>query len=343
MTLANLTLLAAVCSSSARLVPLALLLLADRCEAYGTICDNSVSCSSGCPTGVYGTSLCDGTYTGTEVDLNSQGLSGTIPPQLGDISLLKHLSLEGNSISGTIPAEMSKLSQLKYVRLYNNIISGTIPSDMGKLSQLYNLWLNNNAISGTIPPETGKLSQLNILSLNTNSISGTIPSETGKLSQLTCLQLYNNNISGTVPPELSDLPLERCSLGGVNNFACPLPTLPDVCTLNSIYPPECNRDPAETPLPAVSSLVGPAHFTRLKTGACRTDNEGNFVDLWGKSYPECHDLCLYDIACAGFEHTAAGFLFDKASRCKLHRGTILSTLPVAGAVCFRKSLRVHVH
>jgi len=64
MTLANslvLTLLAAVCSSSARLVPLALLLLADRCEAYGTICDNSVSCSSGCPTGVYGTSLCDGT------------------------------------------------------------------------------------------------------------------------------------------------------------------------------------------------------------------------------------------------------------------------------------------
>ena len=111
-------------------------------------------------------------------------------------------------------------------------------------------------------------------------------------------------------------------------------------------------------------------------GACRTDNEGNFVDLWGKSYPECHDLCLYDIACAGayaslslppgrpgtvegerkvqsptltdptragFEHTAAGFLFDKASRCKLHRGTILSTLPVAGAVCFRKSLRVHVH
>jgi len=310
---------------------------------------------------------CDGRYTGTTVYLYGKELSGTIPPQLGDISLLKHLSLEGNSISGTIPAEMSKLSQLKYVRLYNNIISGTIPSDMGKLSQLYNLWLNNNAISGTIPPETGKLSQLNILSLNTNSISGTIPaelselsqhdvlslhsnsisgtipSETGKLSQLTCLQLYNNNISGTVPSELSDLPLERCSLGGVNNFACPLPTLPDVCTLNSIYPPECNRDPAETPLPAVSSLVGPAHFTRLKTGACRTDNEGNFVDLWGKSYPECHDLCLYDIACAGFEHTAAGFLFDKASRCKLHRGTILSTLPVAGAVCFRKSLRVHVH
>ena len=64
MTLAKslaFTLLPADCSSSApRLVPLALLLLAGRCEAAGTICDNSVPCFSGCPTGVYGTSLCDG-------------------------------------------------------------------------------------------------------------------------------------------------------------------------------------------------------------------------------------------------------------------------------------------
>eukprot|EP00315_Gephyrocapsa_oceanica_P014276 CAMPEP_0185368220 /NCGR_PEP_ID=MMETSP1364-20130426/14869_1 /TAXON_ID=38817 /ORGANISM="Gephyrocapsa oceanica, Strain RCC1303" /LENGTH=271 /DNA_ID=CAMNT_0027968889 /DNA_START=11 /DNA_END=823 /DNA_ORIENTATION=+ len=53
------TLLAAVCSSSApRLAPLALLLLANRCEAAGTVCHNSKY-----------SSLCDGTFTGTEVVL----------------------------------------------------------------------------------------------------------------------------------------------------------------------------------------------------------------------------------------------------------------------------------
>jgi len=265
MTLANLTLLAAVCSSSARLVPLALLLLADCCEAYGTICDNSVSCSSGCPTGVYGTSLCDGTYTGTEVDLNSQGLSGTIPPQLGDISQLEYLSLSRNSISGTIPPETSKLTKLKNLYLYSNSISGTIagticdnsvPCPSGCPTSVYGtslcdgnytgteVSLTNEGLSGTIPPQLGDISQLEYLSLSRNSISGTIPPETSKLSQLEWLDLANNDISGTVPPQLNNLPLTNCDLGGTNHFACPLPALPAACaglsSPPSSYPPECN-------------------------------------------------------------------------------------------------------
>jgi len=179
-TLANslvLTLLAAVCSSSApRLVPLALILLADRCEAAGTVCDNSVPCSSGCPTFVYGTSLCDGTFTGTEVYLQGQGLSGTIPPQLGDISQLTYLDLGSNSISGTIPSDTGKLSQLTSLSLRYNSISGTIPSETSKLSQLKDISLDSNSISGTFPPETSKLSLLEHLGMRDTSISGTIPS-----------------------------------------------------------------------------------------------------------------------------------------------------------------------
>ena len=138
MTLASslaLKLLAAVCSSSApRLVPLALLLLANRCEAAGTICNNSWYCSSGCPTHVYGTSLCDGTYKGTRVILSYPAwsvearLSGTIPPQLGDNSGLTILSLSDNSISGTIPSQLGDISQLEWLDLDGNSISGTIPT-----------------------------------------------------------------------------------------------------------------------------------------------------------------------------------------------------------------------
>eukprot|EP00315_Gephyrocapsa_oceanica_P005835 CAMPEP_0185341492 /NCGR_PEP_ID=MMETSP1363-20130426/98652_1 /TAXON_ID=38817 /ORGANISM="Gephyrocapsa oceanica, Strain RCC1303" /LENGTH=551 /DNA_ID=CAMNT_0027940719 /DNA_START=22 /DNA_END=1673 /DNA_ORIENTATION=+ len=240
MTLANslvVTLLAAVCSSSApRLAPLALLLLANRCEAAGTVCHNSKY-----------SSLCDGTFTGTEVHLGIEGLSGTIPPQLGDISQLQKLDLHSNSISGTIPPEMSKLSQLQKLSLCCNSISGTIPPEMSKLSQLQSFLLGGNSISGTIPAETSKLSQLHGLYLHRNSISGTIPSDTGKLSQLEWLYLDNNDISGTVPSQLNDLPLTYCRLGGTNHFACPLPALPNVCTSRSSYIPECNYPPPSPP------------------------------------------------------------------------------------------------
>jgi len=165
MTLANslaLTLLAAVCSSSAsRLVPLALLLLADRCEATGTVCDNSVPCGSGCPTSVYGKSLCDGTYTGTVVNLFNRGLSGTIPPEMGKLSQLKRIDLFSNSISGTIPSQLTDLF------LSTNSISGTIPPETSKLSLLEYLWLYNNDISGTVP------SQLNNLPLTNCWLGGT--------------------------------------------------------------------------------------------------------------------------------------------------------------------------
>ncbi|EOD06359.1 hypothetical protein EMIHUDRAFT_219214 [Emiliania huxleyi CCMP1516] len=197
--------LTAACSSSAPpLFPLTLLLLADRCEAAGTACDNNVPCSSGCPTGEYGTSLCDGTFTGTRVDLDNQELSGTIPPQLGDNSQLRELYLDGNAVSGTIPA------------------------DMRRLWQLQNLYLHGNSISGTIP-------------------------ETDKWWQLKELYLYNNDISGTVPSQLKDLPLKYCKLGGTNQFACPLPALPDICISGSYYPTE--RIVYTEAVPGLSAVV----------------------------------------------------------------------------------------
>ena len=208
MTLANslaLTLLAAVCSSSApRLVPLALLLLAGRCEAAGTICNNSVPCSSGCPTSVYGTSLCDGTFTGTVVYLSgyNRGLSGTIPPQLGDISQLKELYLGGNSISGTIPSETGKLSQLERLSLHGWATTRCTATRCFATEYLY---LGSNHLSGTIPARLGDISGLGELRLYNNRLSGTIPADTGKLSQLTWLYLYNNRLSGTVPAQLGDI------------------------------------------------------------------------------------------------------------------------------------------
>ena len=79
------------------------------------------------PTSICGhtPSICAGTFTGTDLNLALQGLTGTLP------------------------TELFQYTQLTYLSLFNNQISGTVPTEMGRLTQLTGLWLNNNQISGT--------------------------------------------------------------------------------------------------------------------------------------------------------------------------------------------------
>ncbi len=142
----------------------------------------------------------------TELSLNNNSLSGTIPSELGSLSNLQELSLNRNSLSGTIPSELGSLSNLQELSLDRNSLSGTIPSELGSLSNLQRLYLDENySLSGTIPSELGSLSNLRSLFLQRNSLSGTLPSELGSLSNLRRLYLQSNSLSGTLPSELGSL------------------------------------------------------------------------------------------------------------------------------------------
>ena len=119
-------------------------------------------------------------------------VKGTIPPQIGNLTMLEELTLEGN-----------------------DLLSGQIPPELGKLTMLRTLDLSNNSLSGPIPPELGDLTMLRTLDLSNNSLSGPIPPELGNLTMLRTLRLSNNELSGCVPVELSDKwveasGLERC-------------------------------------------------------------------------------------------------------------------------------------
>ena len=132
-------------------------------------------------------------------------LSGTIPPELGNLTNLEFLNVGTNQLSGTIPPELGNLTNLDILSLATNQLSGTIPPELGRLSNLTELVLATNPLSGTIPPELGNLSNLEVLVLGTNQLSGTIPPELGSLSNLTVLFLFDNQLSGTIPPELGNL------------------------------------------------------------------------------------------------------------------------------------------
>ena len=146
--------------------------------------------------------------------LRSNGLSGPVPAELGNLSNLVYLSLGSNELSGPVPAELGNLSNLVRLYLYENGLTGSIPVELGNLANLEVLSLRSNGLSGPIPAELGNLANLEVLNLRSNGLSGPIPAELGNLSNLVRLYLYENGLTGPIPPELGDLAsLEILNLG----------------------------------------------------------------------------------------------------------------------------------
>lgn len=148
------------------------------------------------------------------LSLAENTLEGRIPPELGKLANLDSLSLSWNQLVGPIPAEFGNLSSLKTLWLYSNELSGEIPAELGRLSELVDVTLTGNRLEGAIPGELGKLGSLTYLSLAINGLSGPIPAELGNLTSLETLRLTSNQVSGEIPPELGNLNLlTRLSLG----------------------------------------------------------------------------------------------------------------------------------
>ena len=91
-----------------------------------------------------------------------------------DGSNVVSISMPDNGLSGTLPVELGNLSALENLLLYSNALTGSIPTQLGNLSSLESLSLNNNALSGAIPSELGNLSNLTTLYLSINQLSGSI-------------------------------------------------------------------------------------------------------------------------------------------------------------------------
>eukprot|EP00947_MAST-08B_sp_MAST-8B-sp1_P000001 g1.t1 len=63
-------------------------------------------------------------------------------------------------LSGTIPPDIGNLVKLTYLDVSDTEIEGTIPPDIGKLVKLTKLDVSYTKIEGTIPPAIGKLVKL---------------------------------------------------------------------------------------------------------------------------------------------------------------------------------------
>ncbi|MDE2764499.1 MAG: hypothetical protein OXK74_17230 [Gemmatimonadota bacterium] len=149
----------------------------------------------------------------TGLNLNGNGLTGSIPAVTGSLKALDTLDLGRNALSGSIPPELGNLTRLVYLNLHDNGrtlfadgLAGPIPPELGDLRSLQQLILSQNDLTGPIPPGLGNLRHLLRLSLSGNDLTGAIPSELGDLNELAILDLsYNEDLTGTVPPALGNL------------------------------------------------------------------------------------------------------------------------------------------
>ena len=76
----------------------------------------------------------------TDLDLRDSELTGSIPPEIGNLTNLTELSLYDNQLTGSIPPEIGNLSNLTGLLLYDNQLTGQIPESICDL----NIDWNNN-------------------------------------------------------------------------------------------------------------------------------------------------------------------------------------------------------
>jgi len=141
----------------------------------------------------------------TELNLYNSGLTGEIPPEIGNLTNLTSLNLGSNQLTGEIPVEIGNLTNLTYLNLFNNQLTGQIPSEIGNLFNLESLWLSENQISGEIPDTIWNLNNLIFLGLTPNEISGEISNEIGNLINLYVLKLSGSQINGEIPESIGNL------------------------------------------------------------------------------------------------------------------------------------------
>ena len=140
----------------------------------------------------------------TNLSLQDNQLTGEIPPEIGNLTNLTDLYLQGNQLNGISP-EIGNLTNLSKLYLYSNQLTGEIPPEIGDLTNLTGLLLYDNQLTGEIPPEIGNLTNLEVLYLSDNQLTGEIPESICNLVDNNCfIFIYNNQLCPPYPSCIED-------------------------------------------------------------------------------------------------------------------------------------------
>lgn len=184
-----------------------------------------------------------------EIDLAYVNLQGSIPVALKDLVELDSLVLLSDGLTGIIPPELGQLSKLKCLMIGSsgtgNTITGTLPKEIGNLTNLIRLDLvGGHMLTGPIPEEYGNLVNLEDMTLQggdyvsdvtsgQTGLTGNIPISVANLPKLKYLYLQENQLSGPIPSNFSPT-LEWLEIGG-NQFSGNIPSSLANTNLRGLY------------------------------------------------------------------------------------------------------------
>ena len=83
----------------------------------------------------------------TRLVLNGNGLDGTLPTKLGDLSALEQLDLQNNALSGALPTELANLTNLTSLLLNESrALTGPLPDGLRELSGVETVNIENTEL-----------------------------------------------------------------------------------------------------------------------------------------------------------------------------------------------------
>jgi Leucine-rich repeat (LRR) protein len=136
-------------------------------------------------------------YTGTDTNGNNYG--GTIPADLGLLTMLERLDIQFNKVTGILPESIGQWTALTYLDVYSNSLTGTLPASIGEWTALTFIRVRNNTLTGTLPESIGKWTSLITFIVRENNLNGTLPQSIGQWSQIKQAVFLENSFTGTMP------------------------------------------------------------------------------------------------------------------------------------------------
>jgi len=164
------------------------------------------------------------------IEMEQNGVAGTLPFELNRLQTLQNLILEEGILTGTIPSELSEIRSLEQIDLNFNLLQGTIPEELYALSNLRQMDLNDNELTGTISSSISSLSKMSFFQIENNFFTGTVPDSISALKALEVATMDNNQLSGTMPCDFTNIKVLTADCLGAPNRPSPPLVICECCT-----------------------------------------------------------------------------------------------------------------